>query len=205
MTDAHPAFPGIAWADLAAELAREREARDRLYPDLVAKLRMTAEQAAHGLAIIAAIAADLPRMQGDWREGAPGHAFTWAERRNALLREAALRARHYPAWIAEGRFAQAEGDRRRACLELLLLRIYEDGFDWRPSNGLPPPYHGRPGDDYRQALAELHAMLFDAFLRQRDRAMAAGTLRCLRHDGHPDLAAALEARIDPPQQQELAL
>lgn len=216
MTAAHPLFPGITWDDLAAELRREHEARSRLYPARVASGRMTEAESARQRGVILAIAGDVERM----RAGAIGigmgrapaaHEFSWTERRTALLREAALRARHYPDWIAEKRLDQATADRRCACIEIL-LRIYEDGFDWRPPGGLAPPYWiyrdgaatPRMDEPYRLARADCLAMLFDGYLRQGNRPMAEAAVRQIEADD-PTRAAELAARLNPEEQKELAL
>lgn len=201
----NPKFPGIAWSDLAAELRREHDARAALYPGLIAKGRMTEAEGARGRAVMLAMASDLPRMESRWEQPGtpPDHDFTWTERRNALLRELAYRARHYPLWISDGKLNQVDADRRVARLEAL-LQIYEGGFDWRPSNGLPPRQWNGAGAEARQARAEWHAAYFEACLRQGDRPMAEALLRELDRDD-PLRAAELETQLHPASQEEMAV
>jgi hypothetical protein len=175
------AFPDVTWAALRAELERELAARRSLYPELERKGRKTPEQAAHGIGVFAAMLADLARLSPPWPAprawDPPGHAFTWADRRNALRDELALRGRLYPQWIAEGRLEEALGRHRIRCLEALEW-IYDDGFDWRASNGARP------------ALAKINDRT-----KAEDRALR----EWLAH------MATIEAMRHPPQQEELEL
>jgi hypothetical protein len=189
-------------SDIAAELAREGKARAKLYPDLVAKGRMTEDQAVAGRAVLAAMATDLDRMKSPTRPREETHKFSWAERRQALQRELAYRARFYPKWISEGTLDQAEADRRTRPLAELLA-IYDDGFDWRASNGLLPL--NQDGEDYRTARLEWLRHYFGVSLGRGDAAMAEGLIRMIRLEHAPDLVDELEAQLHPAQQEELAL
>lgn len=147
----HLRFPAITAAQVLAECARELEQRRGFYPRRIAEGRMTAEEAEAQIAVAAAWHADVARIiafedaahrsGGDLagREAAPplpapSHGIAWATRREALRRELALRARVWPTRITEGRMTAAQADHRRDCLLALAAR-YDDGFDWRASNG----------------------------------------------------------------------
>lgn len=129
-------FPGLDWTDCRAEVERELAARRRTYPDRVASGRMTATESDYQLAIFAAIAADVGRMShiGPDRPEAT-HGFSWNERRAAIGRELDQRDRLYPEWIAGGRLQQDRADRQCLALRAILFR-YDEGFDWRPTNGI---------------------------------------------------------------------
>jgi hypothetical protein len=126
-------------AELRIELARERDARARVYPQRIEAGRMTEPDAARELALIAAIADDLERMIAPGPCLAATHAWSWSDRRAALVRELDFRRRLYPQWIANGRLSQADADHRMACLEAL-GDVYDEGFDWRASNGALPDF-----------------------------------------------------------------
>jgi hypothetical protein len=133
----HSAFPDVSLADVTAELHRERAARASLYPKRVQDGRMTEAEAKFGRDVIDAMIADCARLVWPRQNCAETHVFSWAQRCAALKSELAFRARLYPEFIAAGRFDQAEGERRIARLTALLW-VYEDGFDWRASNGARP-------------------------------------------------------------------
>lgn len=139
---AHRDHPAVSFAAIAAELADETRRRARVYPGMIAKARLGQAEADRLQALIAAIAADLEwaRQYPAGVSGAELHdrpAFTWAEKRAELARELALRARHYPRWIAEGSLTQAEADHRTACLQAMLA-LYNDGLAWRATPGSTP-------------------------------------------------------------------
>ena len=133
----HHAHPATA-EQIASELEREISMRRQVYPGRVADGRMTQAEAARQIAIAAAWAEDLRRCTSP-----PGplptatHGFTWAERRAALTRELAFRARVFGRRVAEGAMTRADAAHRTACLEALAAR-YDDGLDWRASNGRRP-------------------------------------------------------------------
>lgn len=130
--------PAVRFADALDELRRELAARRRTYPDWITRGRMTQAEADHQLALFEAIAADIERYARfvSMRELAPpSHAFTWRQRREALRREADLRARIFPEWIAKGRLEQPEATRRTAILAAI-VDLFDDGFDWHARNGL---------------------------------------------------------------------
>lgn len=142
----HIAFPAITWAALEAELARELQQRRALYPKRVETGRMLQAEASGETAIAMAWAEDLARMRARWLSPAPrgafpfphpSHPITWAARRRSLLRELGMRQRFYPEWIAAGRLLADQATHQLACLQCLLT-IYEDGWDWRASDGLLP-------------------------------------------------------------------
>lgn len=159
---AHLSRPAITLEHVAAELAREHRQRAEFYPGRVAKGNMLQRDADHELAIAAAWLDDVSRMAAAWGNGHPPEpsrfAFTWHDRRAALQRELELRARFYPEWIAKGRLAETDAAHRTACLEALLA-IYEDGFDWRGSDG-KTPFHSATADQ------EFTAMRADVAARQ---------------------------------------
>lgn len=130
--------PGVRFADALDELRRELAARRRTYPDWITRGRMTQAEADHQLALFEAIAADVERYArfvSTRQLAPPAHKFSWHLRREALRREADLRARIFPEWIAKGRLDQAEADRRTAALAAV-ADLFDDGFDWHASNGL---------------------------------------------------------------------
>lgn len=137
MTDITIHHPGISYAHAAAEIGRELEQRRRVYPDRVAKLRMTQAEADYQIAIFTAIAADVAAMTVPMRHYVPAtHSFSWDERMKALQRELDYRRRFYPEWIAKMRLSQAKADHQIACIAAILRR-YREGFGWTPANGTP--------------------------------------------------------------------
>ena len=149
----HYLYPVTA-RQVEIELAREAEQRERFYPRRVADLKMTKDEAAAQLAAVAAWREDVARMldferraaeafRQLWTAGAPArptvmaeatHGLDWRARRMTLQREINLRERHYPGWVQSLRLSQADADHRQDCLRALAAR-YDDGFDWRASNG----------------------------------------------------------------------
>lgn len=170
----HHAHPATA-AQIAAELARELAMRRQVYPGRVREGRMTQDEAGRQIAIAEAWADDLRRCISP-----PGaipdatHRIPWAERRAALTRELAWRERVFARRVAEGAMTRADAAHRTACLAALAAR-YDDGFDWRASNGLAPDILARDAEG-RVAWAEWQ-----------------------------DHRAQVEARDHPPQQEELTL
>jgi len=134
----HPLYPAITAQHVLAECARELAQRRGFYPGRVAEGRMTQAEADHQLALAAAWHQDAQRIAASDYTPAPlapaTHGMTWHARREGLRRELALRARVYPARVAEMRMTQGEADQRRDCLAALAAR-YDDGFDWIASNG----------------------------------------------------------------------
>lgn len=172
MIPAHPHFPDIGLSDLAQEIEREQAARKSKYPRLIDKGNLLPAEADRQQALAAAWREDLARMEQCWisQPGtppqAPAHGFTWNERRNAALRELDYRRRLYPRWISGDRITAEAAEHRLRCLSALLA-IYEDGWDWRASNGertrfglveAPPQIH--------QARHEWHALQSDIAARQ---------------------------------------
>jgi hypothetical protein len=157
-------FPGMSWALARAELDRELAWRRRTWPDRVAGGRMPKAEADYGLAILAAIAADVDRMahSGPGFPPAP-HAYGWAERRAALLREIEARDRDYPELIAGGRLTADRAAHQLQALRAILWR-YDCGFDWRPTNGTPAQSAQDMLDDrpetpqQRETWAEMNAI-----------------------------------------------
>jgi hypothetical protein len=139
----HIRFPDISPAALERELGRELEARRALYARRLETHRMLPAEAERELAIAAAWREDLARIRAAWIEtpgtipAPPAHQFSWKDRRAALMRELDQRRRFYPEWIAKSRLTQAAADHQVECLECLLA-VYEDGWDWRGSDGLTP-------------------------------------------------------------------
>lgn len=132
----HPnRHPGITYADVQAELARELSHREATYPGMVAKGSMTRGDAHRQVELFRAIAADAVRFEGAARirysrpTPAPGHGFTWHERREALQRELAMRDRIYPAWVAKGSLTRATAALQCQRLQAM-LDLYEDGLDY---------------------------------------------------------------------------
>jgi hypothetical protein len=71
-----------------------------------------------------------------------------------LEREIALRRRFYPEWIEAGRLTPADADRRRQALEALLW-IYQDGWDWRGSDGRTPAFSAAAEAEWRAHQARI--------------------------------------------------
>lgn len=128
-------FPGVTYAHLATELARELAYRRKTYTDRVNGGRMTQAEADYQLAIFTAIGADIDRMQhiGPAPLPPPTHGYGWAERRKALQRELDLRDRYYPQWINSGRITREAATRQRTAMAAILWR-YDAGFDWQPQS-----------------------------------------------------------------------
>lgn len=139
----HSLFPAITAQHVLAECAREMTQRRNFYPGRVAEGRMSQAEADHQLALAAAWHQDAQRIAASDYTPAPlapaTHGMTWADRREGLRRELALRARVYPSRVAEMRMTQAEADHRRDCLAALAARL-DDGFDWIASNGHRPRF-----------------------------------------------------------------
>jgi len=153
-TPFHSRHPAITAQHVLAECRRELGQRRRFYPSQIAGGRMTQAQADHQLACTAAWASDVERIIAfeaaaaeawDRYKGNPGdpvtvtlpppaHAMGWKDRRAALGRELAMRARVYPRRVEESAMTKADADHRIACLAALAAR-YDDGFDWTASNG----------------------------------------------------------------------
>lgn len=142
----HHAHPVTA-TQVAAELAREIGMRRQVYPGRVRDGRMAQADMDREIALAAAWAEDVARIEHGWQDRATrwlagesivpppaAHGFTWADRRRALDRELAFRARLFGRRVAEGAMTRAEADHRAACLAALAAR-YDDGFHWRASNG----------------------------------------------------------------------
>ncbi len=121
------AADGITPDAIAAELTREATHREAVYKTEVAKGRMTRAQADYGVSIFQTMAADMARI-GTATPPEPDPRFPWGERRDALNRELAFRARAYPEWIAKGRLTQAAAARQSAALAAA-LDAYEGGWD----------------------------------------------------------------------------
>jgi hypothetical protein len=157
---AHLAFPAITLGAIAAELGRELEQRRGFYPGRVTKGNMLQEEADRELALAAAWREDCARIAAAWGAGAAplpaAHPFTWRDRREGLQRELELRERFYPGWIAGGRLLAGQAAHRTACLQALLA-IYEDGWDWRGSDGLTPRSSAIAAEEYRQLRADVDA------------------------------------------------
>lgn len=178
-------------AAIAAEIAREAQARRAAYPGMIARLKMTEQQAVAEIALCAAWAADVARW-GDWLAQVPPRApiapvarqngFSWADRRQGLARELDRRARLYPRWIAAGQLDQADADHRTACLATLAA-VYDEGLDWHDSFGTRPPFGRRFAREQEHTPAEVEA------------------IRQWWHHVH----ATLAARYGTPQQEALAL
>lgn len=179
----HPhRHPGVTWSAIAAELAREIAARHETYPREIAKGNITQSQAETQIYTMQAIAADLRRFAAARDQGVnpltldAGHRFTWAQRRDAITRELALRRRHYPQWIAKGRLLSTTARQQVNALEAMLL-FYENGLDWQASNGIAPAFP-EPDPTREQAAARAEWLT---------------------------LAAEIHARLFPVHQQEIAL
>lgn len=166
----HLAFPAITLAHLEGELARELEARRGFYPGRVEKGNMLQAEAEHELAAAAAWLEDVARIARAWFtpkaertpahaelvEAPPQHGLTWRDRRAALLRELGLRRKVYPNWIAGGRLLEHQAAHRLACLACLLA-IYEDGWDWRASDGRTPMHSDLAAEEFTTLRAEVDA------------------------------------------------
>jgi hypothetical protein len=174
----HLAFPAITFAHLEAELRRELEARAGFYPGRVSKGNMLQAEADRELAAAAAWLEDVARIRDLWTapaasplrlssppgsssrqaiaEQGAGGALSWRDRRSSLLREMGLRRRVYPEWVASGRLLEHQAAHRLACLECLLA-LYEDGWDWRGSDGLTPMFSALAAEEFTALRAEIDA------------------------------------------------
>lgn len=127
-------FPGLTFAMIAAELAREAQARIKTHALALERGRMTQADVAREAALVAAWQEDCRRMAqlqpGQDPAAAPArHGLTWRARVQGLERELALRARYYPGWIEQGRMTQTESQHQLRCLQAMLA-FYQDGLDW---------------------------------------------------------------------------
>jgi hypothetical protein len=132
--DIHPRWPGITLDTLRAALAREADHRRTAYPRMIEARRMTAAEADHQQAIIAALIADVDLMAIKAPSNTARHGHSWRVRRDAIARELDYRRRLYPRWIPTGRITQAEADHGIAAFECLLY-LFDQGWDWTASNG----------------------------------------------------------------------
>lgn len=144
MNTAHRSFPQISLAMIAAELLREETQRKRFYPGRVETARMTKADMQHELAAIAALRQDVARLEASWFTPNPlkpaTHGISWNDRRHAIGRELNFRRHVYPRQVEEAKLTQHDADHRLACLTALAA-IFDDGFDWRASNGATPQFH----------------------------------------------------------------
>lgn len=160
MTYLHRLHPAIPLAAIGRELERERRQRRQFYPNRVKSGNMLPAEAERQLALVDAWLEDCTRIQACWFDTrgslpwAPRHGFTWQERRAGLLRELELRDRVYPRWIADGRVLEKDAAHRIACLQCL-LEVYEDGWDWRGSDGRLPSQSPAAEAEYRQLRADV--------------------------------------------------
>lgn len=141
MTPLPHRFPGIGFAQLAAELEREGQHRRAFYRQQVQRGRMSESEARFQLAIVAAWLEDAARLRAAFAPVAGGkpahnpnqqqaqHGLTWRQRTAALLRELELRSSVYPREVAEGTLDAPTAAMRVQCLQLL-LSFYDDGLDW---------------------------------------------------------------------------
>ena len=167
-------FPGVTFAAIRKELARELAHRRKVYRDWLTKGSITQKEADWQLAVMEAIGKDAARFE-TCHAALPmanpltlprGHDFSWRERRGALLRELDYRARLYPEWIRKGRLTSADADRHCQCLETMLA-LYEDELDWTPANGTPPAYGSiTPTADQIASRAEWAATAAEIHARQ---------------------------------------
>lgn len=158
----HLAFPSVDFRSLAGEVEREAGQRERFYPERVAKGRMLQADADRELALAHAWLEDVARLRRCWQDqpgsapAPPAHRVPWLARRDGLLRELKLRERVYPNWIAGGRMSEGEARQRTACLACLLA-IYEDGWDWRGSDGLTPHHSATAEREFYAVVTEARA------------------------------------------------
>lgn len=174
----HNLFPHITMRHIAQELERERRARQNVYPARVERGNMLQAEADRQLQLLDAMIADAKRLDVPGRTPPATHGVPWAARRDALVRELALRDRHYPQWIKTAKIRAEDAAHRRDCLQSL-LEIYDDGFDWSASNGASWAGFGcsftDPATRTRQERdAQIEAMqhLLAVYIRRGDRPMA---------------------------------
>lgn len=170
----HPRHPGVTTQAVLAECKRELAQRRTFYPRRVEQARMTQEEADAQLALAAAWHEDVSRIiafeeaaAAAWKTflenpavpritelSDPGHGLSWQQRRTGLARELDLRRRIYPRRIEQAQMTKCIATRQLAALEALADR-YDDGFDWRASNGVRPQF-GRiaTGPEILQARRE---------------------------------------------------
>lgn len=127
-------FPAITFAAIAAELAREAQARIATHARELARGRMAPADVAREAALVAAWQEDCRRMAAlqpgqNPNAAPPRHGLTWRARVQGLTRELDLRAKHYPAWIEQGRMTATQSAHQVQCLQALLA-FYHDGLDW---------------------------------------------------------------------------
>lgn len=137
MTDILARFPGIGMAEIRAEVARELDQRRRVYPDRVAKGRMTERDARFQIAAFESIARDVAAIADN--RHAPDAACSWADKLAVLRREVALRLQFYPQWVTKGRITVTAARAQANALECLLA-LYEEGWGWTPANGTSPAW-----------------------------------------------------------------
>lgn len=131
-------YPEVRVPDALDELRRESAARHRTYPQSVQLGRMTQAEADYQIALVDALIEDMTRWGRFLTTRAPQpaqHTFTWHQRRAAITRELAYRARVYPDWIARGKLEQADADKATGRLSAI-ADFMDDGWDWHARNGL---------------------------------------------------------------------
>lgn len=127
-------FPAITFAALAAELAGEAQARITTRARELERGRMAPADVAREAALVAAWQEDCRRMAAlapgqNPNAAQPRHGLTWRARVQGIERELQLRAKHYPAWIEQGRMTQQQAAHQVQCLTVLQA-FYLDGLDW---------------------------------------------------------------------------
>jgi hypothetical protein len=128
----HPRFPAISWAALKAECGSILAQRRREAPGLIAKGRLSPQQADRLQGLAAAWAQDAERIRRRWcdqQDAEATHSFTWADRRDGLLQELHLREQRWPERIRKGQLTAPQALQRIEAL-LCLLTLYEEGWDW---------------------------------------------------------------------------
>lgn len=145
--------PGVSFAALRAELAREAEARRRTYPGQIDKGRMTAADATWQHGVLAAIQQDCEAVIALAVPALPACPYTWADKRGALTRELEQRRRFYPGWIAKGRLTADQAARQIAPLAAMLA-LYNDGLRWLPAPGSTAQQRAAQWRETMAALAQ---------------------------------------------------
>lgn len=168
---AHLRHPAITLEAIEIELRREADMRARVYPTRIATAKMTPKQAECEIAVCAAWLADVGRLRASWFTPHPlapaTHGISWNDRRRALDREIALRARVYPDRVATAKMTPDQAERQIACLTCLAA-IYDDGFDWIAGNGALPSQDEQARREWNDHWQAVEA-------RQRAQAAAGGS------------------------------
>lgn len=120
---------------IVAELERELAHRERIYPDWIAKCRMSEQEAGYQLGVWREILDNVRECLAGASCNVTAIAVAWREKVKALERELDYRTRLYPEWIDKGRLDQADADRQLELVAMVRDLYWRHLFAWLPPAG----------------------------------------------------------------------